>query len=93
MEYAEMSQLMSPSVNSLGATNSDSADIAPLAQECLLASAYPTVRRLHCEYHEGILILKGSVTSYFQKQVAQEAVRKSPGVELIHNSVVVAERF
>jgi osmotically-inducible protein OsmY len=36
------------------------------------------------------VILRGVVRSYFQKQMAQEAVRRISGVEEIHNELEVA---
>jgi osmotically-inducible protein OsmY len=43
-----------------------------------------------CDYHEGALILRGDVPSYFLKQLAQEAVRGVEGVEEIVNRIQVA---
>lgn len=41
------------------------------------------------EAEEGRIILKGSVKSFFQKQMAQEAVRRVDGVEQIDNLLQV----
>ena len=35
------------------------------------------------------MVLKGTVNSYFQKQMAQEAIRRIDGVELIDNQLEV----
>ncbi len=35
------------------------------------------------------MVLKGTVNSYFQKQMAQEAIRRVDGVELIDNQLEV----
>ncbi len=45
---------------------------------------------LVCEYHEGMLILRGNLSSHYLKQLAQETVRAQPGVNLIVNSTDVA---
>jgi len=50
------------------------------------------VQVLTCEHHEGVLILRGRVTSWHQKQVAQEMIRHLPGVGVIVNSVEVVPR-
>jgi len=44
---------------------------------------------LVCEYHEGMLVLRGNLSSHYLKQLAQEAVRTQPGVNLIVNATDV----
>lgn len=46
-------------------------------------------QRLHCETRDGNVTLRGTVTSYYQKQMAQEAVRRLQGVERIDNHLEV----
>ena len=41
------------------------------------------------EAEEGRIVLKGNVTSFFQKQMAQEAVRRVDGVQQIDNLLQV----
>ncbi len=60
-----------------------------LAAARLRKAAYPEVRRLVCEFHEGMLCLRGRVPSYFLKQVAQTAVMEMDGVDEIHNQLEV----
>ncbi len=60
-----------------------------LAQDCLRRSPYPAVRRVSCEYCEGVLVLRGRLPSYYHKQVAQEAVARLEGVTGIVNEVEV----
>ena len=55
----------------------------------LLSSMYREVRGLACETCDGILILRGQVSSWHQKQVAQETVRHTPGIRMIVNYVEV----
>lgn len=66
-------------------------DLATFADASLLASAYHGLRTLRCEFHEGILMVRGRVSSFYLKQLAQEAIRKLPGVEMIANLVEVVE--
>jgi osmotically-inducible protein OsmY len=47
-------------------------------------------RALRFETEQGRVVLRGVVRSYFQKQMAQEAVRRIAGVEEIHNELEVA---
>ena len=46
-------------------------------------------RELQCVVHEGRVVLKGVVGSYFQKQMAQEAVLRVDGVKTIDNELEV----
>ncbi len=47
-------------------------------------------RNLRFETHEGRVTLRGVVGSYFQKQMAQEALRYVDGVHEIANELEVA---
>lgn len=47
-------------------------------------------RRLDVDTHEGRVVLRGEVDSYFEKQMAQEAIRRIDGVTSIENQVTVA---
>ena len=66
-------------------------NIEELARARLLASSYADVRRVMCESEHGILTLRGIVTSYFHKQLAQEAVRGLIGRPAILNCVEVVD--
>lgn len=63
--------------------------IAATAALRLRASSYQALKTITCEYHEGVLILQGSVPSFYQKQVAQELVASLGGVQQIDNRLVV----
>ncbi len=63
--------------------------ISRLAEERLRNSVYSALRTISCEYHEGVLILRGRLYTYFLKQLAQEAVREMDGVLEIANQVQV----
>lgn len=54
---------------------------------------YLSRRKLHCETRvtEGHVVLRGEVRSYFQKQMAQESVRKIDGIVSIENCLEVVE--
>lgn len=60
------------------------------ARQRLAACGYCDVRQVECEIYAGILTLRGSVASYYRKQVAQEAVRHVPGVRTVLNLLIVA---
>lgn len=44
---------------------------------------------LTCEYREGRLLLRGRVTSYYYKQIAQEAVLRLEPIERVVNQIEV----
>ena len=45
--------------------------------------------RIDWEYHEGVLILRGQVPSFYMKQMAQELVRHVPAVSRVINRLAV----
>ncbi len=47
-------------------------------------------RALRLETEHGRVVLRGVVRTFFQKQMAQETVRRIDGVEEIHNELEVA---
>jgi osmotically-inducible protein OsmY len=57
--------------------------------EALSASPHLFGHKFGYEAEAGTVVLKGTVTSYFQKQMAQEAIRRVDGVELIDNQLEV----
>ncbi|MCL4205208.1 MAG: BON domain-containing protein [Pirellulaceae bacterium] len=60
------------------------------AQAHLTMSGYTELRRVICEFHEGVLTLRGQVSTFYAKQLAQERVRTVDGVEEIDNRLEVA---
>jgi len=63
--------------------------IAEAAAECLQNSPYQAVRRVLCVCDHGILFLRGHLSSFYEKQVAQEAVAKVKGVTQVRNEIEV----
>jgi len=47
-------------------------------------------RKLHFETREGRVVLRGTVNTYYQKQMATEALRRLDGVEQIENNLEVS---
>jgi len=48
-------------------------------------------KKLRFETEHGHVVLNGTVRSFFQKQMAQEAVRRVEGVTTIDNQLLVVE--
>ena len=59
------------------------------AQQCIKNCKYFEVRLVECELCEGLLFLRGRVSSFYLKQLAQEVVRSLDGIECIVNHVEV----
>jgi len=55
----------------------------------LQGNPYLARRNLRFEASEGRVTLRGVVRSYFQKQMAQEALRELDGIEEIYNELEV----
>ncbi len=61
-------------------------------QQAFLTSPHFAGRRLQIDHNAGRVVLKGTVSSYFQKQMAQETARRVDGVHEIENQLEVAWR-
>jgi osmotically-inducible protein OsmY len=55
----------------------------------LTTSPYVPSRQVRVEAADGRVVLKGNVRSFFQKQMAQEAIRRVDGVQAIDNLLEV----
>jgi osmotically-inducible protein OsmY len=56
----------------------------------LETNPYLSGRKLRFEAQEGRITLNGVVASYFQKQMAQEVIKRVEGVEQIENQLEVS---
>jgi osmotically-inducible protein OsmY len=57
--------------------------------QALFSNPHIPSRSVRVEAAEGRVVLKGCVRSFFQKQMAQEAIRRIDGVESIENLLEV----
>jgi hypothetical protein len=67
-------------------------NIESAVRQRLHQSPYGELRRLRCSWHAGKLILRGPVSCYYLKQLAQQQVQGLVGVEAIDNRVTVCGR-
>ena len=67
--------------------------VVETAQARLAASLYANVRRVSCSYDDDVLTLRGWLPSFYEKQIAQEAVRGLNGVRRIVNEIEVNGKF
>ena len=63
--------------------------IQALAEGRMRQSGYYELRDVSCDFHEGVLTLRGCVTSYYLKQLAQSLVFHLVGVEELNNRLEV----
>ena len=64
-------------------------DLRPRVQAALADSPVYELRNLNVEQREGKLIIIGSVSSFYHKQLAQEVVRSVCRDSEIHNAILV----
>ncbi|MHB0961285.1 MAG: BON domain-containing protein [Pirellulaceae bacterium] len=68
--------------------------LAEAARQRLQNTSYRRIRGLTCECDDrGMLYLRGRLSSYYQKQLAQEAVAGLPGLAGIINQAEVVDGF
>ena len=67
------------------------ADPARPTESRLRGSSYPELRGVRCDYHEGVLTLRGTVSSFYTTQLAQALAARIPGVEEVVNHIEVKE--
>lgn len=59
------------------------------AKKHLRERGYEELRNVTCEYFDGVLVLRGRVSSYFLKQMAQVAVHGISGISFVRNAIDV----
>ncbi|MGA2031574.1 MAG: BON domain-containing protein [Thermoguttaceae bacterium] len=64
-------------------------DFRTRAQAALAGSPFYELRALRVERHHQALVISGTVSSFYQKQLAQEAVRSILGDVEIRNAIDV----
>ena len=65
------------------------ASVVSLAESQLRRSGHLPLSNIGCEFHQGVLILTGRLTTYYLKQMAQTAVVGLEEVEEIVNRIEV----
>lgn len=76
------------------ATNWFSPDLAShrtaaAAKQCLESSPYHGLREVLCVCDNGVLLLTGRLSSFYYKQLAQEAVSRVEGMTQVVNDIEV----
>ena len=63
--------------------------LTTLATEAIVHNPHLNHQKMHLTASKGKVILQGNVQSFFEKQMAQEALRRVQGIELIQNELEV----
>jgi osmotically-inducible protein OsmY len=58
-------------------------------RDALTTNPHLPKQQLRIEAEDGLVVLKGNVKSFYQKQMAQEAIRRIDGVQRIDNLLEV----
>lgn len=64
-------------------------DVARTAERRLSTDPHRALRSVSCEYRHGVLYLRGRLSRYYHKQLAQEAVARLEGVMQVVNEIEV----
>ena len=83
------SQLESPVALDTTVINSPEDIVTVAAKSRLLMSSYIELRRVSCEFRNGVLTLRGCVPRYYLKQIAQTILAGLSGVADIDNQLQV----
>jgi osmotically-inducible protein OsmY len=61
-----------------------------VAERALRSGPYPALKKLSCDYQDGVLVLRGCLPTYYLKQIAQEVVaHRVKGVGRLDNQIQV----
>lgn len=80
---------ISPSPSLPAKPTVDNQHIAELAEERLRNARFAELRHVSCLFADGVLTLRGVVTSYYLKQIAQASVRNIDDVSRVQNLIRV----
>lgn len=78
-----------PTQATTAATSSTDRGLERRVAARLKKSSYHSLRRIGCDVHDGVVVLRGQVPSYYLKQVAQALLLDMPEVEVLVNQVEV----
>ena len=59
------------------------------AYRCLHATGRHALRRIECDFEDDTLILHGTVSTFYEKQLAQAVLLNQPEITTISNRVYV----
>lgn len=63
------------------------------AEARLRQTSHRSIQQVRCEFSDGVLTLFGQLPSFYQKQLAQEAVVDLEGVQQVLNQIEVVGSY
>jgi hypothetical protein len=69
---------------------SERCEVANAVRVCLRKSPYSEIRNLSYDFDHGVLVLRGRLSSYYEKQLAQVVIARLPGISQLVNEIEVA---
>jgi osmotically-inducible protein OsmY len=63
--------------------------IAAIAEDRFRTDSHTALRNISCTAEQGVLVLEGRLSTFFQKQLAQEIVANIEGVLQVVNNIEV----
>jgi osmotically-inducible protein OsmY len=63
--------------------------IVDFAEDCLRRNPYLAMENVRCDFHEGVLTLRGCLPTYYLRQMAQAAVGPVTGIQRVVNEIEV----
>ena len=63
--------------------------IVECAEDCLRRNPYLALENVRCDFHEGVLTLRGCLPTYYLRQMAQAAVGPVMGIWSVVNEIEV----
>lgn len=79
------------SKSNLAEAPSQSTELTRRVMDQLASGSYAVLRNVECLEQKGRIVLRGSVPSFFLKQMAQSLVAKVPGVLGVDNQLDVVD--
>lgn len=67
--------------------------LSTIALQRLHSSGYALLKLVQCEQKNGVIVIRGTVSSYFLKQIAQEQLRSIQGMTHIVNELEVQKEL
>lgn len=85
--------MTAPSPKNSPSRNSPPLDPAARADALFRHSGYPFLNMLKCSFRSGILVLTGTVPTYYLSELAEGLARQVEGIDAVENRVEVVQRL
>ncbi len=86
---ADLIEAVAPRCTAIAGVEASARVVLAKVAETLKTSGYAALRDVVVEYRKGVLVLRGTVPSFYMKQVAQTVTARVWGVEVLDNRLSV----